>query len=128
MNILKHITANVHWQRKAKRRYYSRWKSVAIQTLSSSSETPPPDTQMLQDKINNLEKVLQLSVKTIPFTSPNHYKLFKQIEKRIELLWQPLITKTNDHTSNKSLKTDIKWEFHKRTRQGVSAKLESYIY
>ena len=23
---------------------------------------------------------------------------------------------------------DIKWEVHKRTQQGVSAKLESYIY
>ena len=45
-----------------------------------------------------------------------------------ELLWQPLITKTNDYTSNKSLRADIKWEFHKRTWQGASAKLESYIY
>ena len=44
------------------------------------------------------------------------------------MLWQPLIMKTNDHTSGKSLKVDIKWEVHKRTRQGVSAKLESYIY
>ena len=44
------------------------------------------------------------------------------------MLWQPLITKTNDHTSSKSLKVDIKWEVHKRTRQGVSAKLELYIY
>ena len=44
------------------------------------------------------------------------------------LLWQPLITKTNDHTSGKFLKLDIKWEVHKRTRQGASAKLESYIY
>jgi len=44
------------------------------------------------------------------------------------MLWQPLITKTNDHTSGKSLRLDIKWEVHKRTRQGVSAKLESYIY
>ena len=44
------------------------------------------------------------------------------------MLWQPLITKTNNHTSSKSLKLDIKWEFYKRTRQGVSAKLESYIY
>jgi len=43
-------------------------------------------------------------------------------------LWQPLITKTNDHTSSKSLKLNIRWEVHKRTRQGVSAKLESYIY
>jgi len=30
--------------------------------------------------------------------------------------------------TSKSLKLDIMWEFHKRTRQGVSAKLESYIY
>jgi len=44
------------------------------------------------------------------------------------VLWQPLITKTNDHTSGKSLKLDIKWKVHKRTRQEVSAKLESYIY
>ena len=42
------------------------------------------------------------------------------------MLWQPLITKANDHISGKSLKLDIKWEVHKRTRQGVSAKLESY--
>ena len=27
-----------------------------------------------------------------------------------------------------NLNMDIKWEVHKRTRQGVSAKLESYIY
>ena len=44
------------------------------------------------------------------------------------ILWQPLITKTNDHISSKSLKLDIEWEVHKRTQQGVSAKLESYIY
>ena len=44
------------------------------------------------------------------------------------ILWQPLITKTNDHISSKSLKLDIEWEVYKRTQQGVSAKLESYIY
>jgi len=44
------------------------------------------------------------------------------------LLWQLLDTKSNDYTSGKSLSIDIKWEVHKRTRQGVSAKLESYIY
>jgi len=44
------------------------------------------------------------------------------------VLWQPLITKTNNHTSSKSLKLDIKWEVYKRTQQGVSAKLESFIY
>ena len=41
--------------------------------------------------------------------------------KEIPVLWQPLITKTNDHTSGKSLKSDIKWKVHKRTRQGVSS-------
>ena len=30
--------------------------------------------------------------------------------------------------TSKSLRLNIMWEFHKRTRQGVSAKLESYIY
>ena len=49
-------------------------------------------------------------------------------KKRLKVLWQLLITKTNDHTSGKFLKLDIKWEVHKKTQQGVSAKLESYIY
>ena len=45
-----------------------------------------------------------------------------KLELRLHLvLWQLLITKTNDYTSGKSLRVDIKWEFHKRTRQGVSA-------
>ena len=30
--------------------------------------------------------------------------------------------------TSKSLKVDIVWEVHKRTRQGVSTKLEFYIY
>ena len=47
---------------------------------------------------------------------------------RSTVLWQPLITKTNNHTSSKSLKLDIKWEVYKRTRQEASAKLESYIH
>ena len=70
----------------------------------------------------------------------NHYSSPAEIRYRIksskegflvqkyQLLWQPLITKTNDHTNNKSLKADIKQEVHKRTEQGISAKLESYIY
>jgi len=44
------------------------------------------------------------------------------------VLWQLLVTKTNDYTSGKSLNMDIKWEVHKRTQQEVSAQLESYIY
>ena len=44
------------------------------------------------------------------------------------MLWQLLVTKTNDYTSGKSLNMNIKWKVHKRTQQGVSAKLESYIY
>ena len=28
---------------------------------------------------------------------------------------KPLITKTNDYTSNKSFRVDIKWKFYKRT-------------
>ena len=44
------------------------------------------------------------------------------------MLWQLLITKTNDYTSSKSLKVDIKWEVHKRTQQGASSSLEFYLY
>jgi len=43
------------------------------------------------------------------------------------MLWQPLVTKTNDYTSGKSLNMDIKWEVYKRNQQEVSAKLESYL-
>ena len=52
----------------------------------------------------------------------------KLIRLRECVLWQLLVTKTNDCTSSKSLNMDIKWEVHKRTQQEVSAKLESYIY
>ena len=43
-------------------------------------------------------------------------------------MWQPLITKTNDHKNSKSLKSDIEWEVHKRTRQGALTILILYIY
>ena len=43
------------------------------------------------------------------------------------VLWQPLVTKTNSNTSNKSL-SRISSGNHKRTQQGVSAVLESYLY
>jgi len=58
-----------------------------------------------------------------------HFVISSLIKNTISImLWQPLITKTNDHTSNKSLRMDIKWEFYKRTWQGAFAKLEFYIY
>ena len=44
--------------------------------ISSSSKTSSLD-KILQNKINNLEKVLkslQSSIKIIPFLSPNYYK------------------------------------------------------
>ena len=37
------------------------------------------------------------------------------------LLQQPLDTKSNDHTTSKSLKADIQQGFHKRTQQGASS-------
>ena len=43
------------------------------------------------------------------------------------LLWQPLVTKTNNHTSNKSL-SRISSRDHKRTWQEVSAELLPYLY
>jgi len=57
-----------------------------------------------------------------------HFILDFFLSSEIVMLWQPLVTKINDYTSSKSLNMDIKWEVHKRTQQGVSAKLESYIY
>ena len=50
------------------------------------------------------------------------------INIRCGLLWQPLVTKTNDCTSGKFLNIDIKWEVHKRTQQEVSSILEFYLY
>ena len=63
----------------------------------------------------------------------NHYKYQAQFILEGKNLWglcygNHFITKINDHTSGKSLKSDIEWEVHKRTQQGVSAKLEFYIY
>jgi len=61
-------------------------------------------------------------------------KAFRELKERfikepvLAVLWQPLITRTNDHTNGKSLRMDIKWEFHKRTRQGVLAALLLYLY
>ena len=43
------------------------------------------------------------------------------------LLWQPLVTMTNNNTNNKSL-SRISSGDHKRTQQGVSARLLSYLY
>jgi len=43
------------------------------------------------------------------------------------MLWQPLNTKSNNYTSSKSL-SRISSGNHKRTWQGVSAILESYLY
>jgi len=43
------------------------------------------------------------------------------------MLWQPLVTMTNSNTSNKSL-SRISSGDHKRTQQGVSAELLSYLY
>ena len=61
--------------------------------------------------VNNISKIVVITdfihaVKNIfdPFVHP------------YQILWQPLITKTNDHTSSKSLKLDIKWEVYKRTQ------------
>jgi len=39
------------------------------------------------------------------------------INQVVGVLWQPLITKTNDHTSSKSLKLNIKWEVHKKNKR-----------
>ena len=69
------------------------YKSYNILT-SSSSETSSPDTQMLQDKINNLEKVLkmlQLPVKTILFTPPNYYKTIQASGEKNRIYWNDIV-------------------------------------
>ena len=43
------------------------------------------------------------------------------------VLWQPLVTMTNNYTSSKSLNR-ISSRDHKRTQQGVSAELLPYLY
>jgi len=72
------------------------------------------------DKNNSCIRETQENSIEIPLQSSLPYILL--------LLWQSLVTKTNNYTCGKSLSMDIKWEVHKRTRQRVSAKLESYIY
>jgi len=42
-------------------------------------------------------------------------------------IWQPLVTKTNRNTNNRSL-SRISSGNHKRTQQGVSAELLPYLY
>ena len=54
-------------------------------STSSSSETSFPDIQIIQDEINNLEKVLKILqslVKIIPFTPPSHYKTIQANEEK----------------------------------------------
>jgi len=46
---------------------------------------------------------------------------------KVRMLWQPLVTKTNSNTSNKSLNRILSGDY-KRTWQGVSAELLLYIY
>ena len=68
------------------------YKSYNILT-SSSSETSSPDTQILQDKINNLEKVLKMlqpPVKTILFTPPNYYKTIQASGKKNRIYWNDI--------------------------------------
>ena len=74
---------------------------------------------------SDIKQVTNSSISQYYKQKSNISSLFLEID---QMLWQPLITKTNDHTSGKFLRLDIKWEVHKRTQQGVSAKLESYIY
>jgi len=51
----------------------------------------------------------------LPAAAKPYYKFNHKTGFIYNLLWQPLITRTNDHTNSKSLKLDIKWEVYKRT-------------
>ena len=65
-------------------------------SISSSSETLSPDTQILQDEINNLEKSLKtlqspvIPVKTIPFTPLNHYKTIQANREKNRTYWNDI--------------------------------------
>ena len=72
-------------------------------------------TPILSPKIKNKKNKNKISLLSLTLTT----HLFVIFESW--MLWQPLITKTNDYTSSKSLKLDIKWKVHKRTQQRVSA-------
>ena len=72
-------------------------------------------TPILSPKIKNKKNENKISLLSLTLTT----YLFVIFESW--MLWQPLITKTNDYTSSKSLKLDIKWKVHKRTQQRVSA-------
>ena len=56
-----------------------------------------------------------------------YYKSVTSHSYMSALLWQLLVTMTNNHTSNKSLSRILSRDY-KRTRQEVSAVLLSYIY
>ena len=86
---------------------------------------------MLKNIIKNIVKIKDIFPKLFADKISKVYKVISNSNWKNKLgsmLWQPLITKTNDYTSSKSLRLDIKWEVHKRTQQGVFTKLESYIY
>ena len=70
-------------------------------------------------------KTLRLSVfKVLIGLSNVHWLSLSTI-----LLWQPLDTQgLMILLTSKPQSRDIMWDIHKRTQQGVSAKLESYIY
>jgi len=76
--------------------------------MSNSREKLSPDTQMLQDEINNLEKalkILQSSVKTISFPPPSHYKTIQVNGEKNRTYWndiayQFLQKKHNTNTSH----------------------------
>ena len=54
-------------------------------STSSSSETSFPDIQIIQDEINNLEKILKILqslVKIISFTPSSHYKTIQANEEK----------------------------------------------
>ena len=76
-----------------------------------------------------LDKAFEISYSYTSFLQlVQNYKTFRISIHFLWLLWQPLITKINNNTTNKFLKRQISYKDHKRTQQGVSNTFLHYLY
>ena len=74
-------------------------------------------------------EIIQLHHNILIARHGRKWKTTKLVTRDVKqyVLWQPLVTMTNSNTNNKSL-SRISSGNHKKTQQGVSAKLLPYLY
>ena len=95
------------------------WKITDSFNLESSLLINQVLTQYADNpKDSNL--VLDLMFLQVDMEEFNNHQILSDLQSSsdhasLSVLWQPLITRTNDHTNGKYLRMDIKWKFHKRT-------------